>query len=154
MALTIRAYQTSDFDKLHEIDQAAFGADIAYDQDELKYYLRSRRCCTLVAEDDGEVIGFVIAAAEPRKLGHIYTLDVAPERQRQQIGSRLLEAVEAWLWAKGVAVIYLETAIDETGARGFYERHGYFIFKQLAGYYNDTLDAFVMMKTADQATHL
>lgn len=154
MDLTIRAYRPSDFEKLFEIDQAAFSEDIAYSPEELKYYLRSRRCCSLVAEYAGEITGFVIAATEPRKLGHIYTLDVAPHWQRQQIGSRLLEAVESLLWSKGVAAIYLETATDETGARGFYERHGYFIFEQLTGYYNDTLDAFVMMKTADPVTRL
>jgi ribosomal protein S18 acetylase RimI-like enzyme len=152
--LTIRDYQRADFNKLYEIDHAAFSEEIAYSHLELQYYLRSRRCRTLIAEDDGEVVGFVIACSEPRELGHIITIDVVPHRQRQQIGSRLLEAIEAWLWEKGAEAIYLETAIDDSGARGFYERHGYFIFEQLAGYYNGRLDAFLMMKTARHSTRL
>ena len=149
--MTIRDYQRDDFDTLYEIDHAAFSEEIAYSHLELQYYLRSRRCRTLVAEDGDAIVGFVIACAEPRRLGHIITIDVVPHRQRQQIGSRLLEAIETWLWEKGAEAIYLETAIDDTGARGFYERHGYFIFELLEGYYNDTLDAFLMMKTARHA---
>ena len=152
--MTIRDYQRADFDKLYEIDQAAFSEGIAYSHIELQYYLRSRRCRTLVAEEAGEIIGFVTAAAEPRNIGHLITIDVVPHRQRQHIGSRLLEEIESWLWAKGAEAIYLETAIDDTGARGFYERHGYFILEQLEGYYNNTLDAFLMMKTAKHSTRL
>jgi ribosomal protein S18 acetylase RimI-like enzyme len=154
MALTIREYQRADFNTLYEIDQAAFSEEIAYSHLELQYYLRSRRCRTLIAEDEGEIVGFVIACTEPRKLGHIITIDVIPHRQRQQVGSRLLEAIEKWMWEKGAEAIYLETAIDDTGARGFYERHGYFILEQIEGYYNGTLDAFVMMKTAKHSTPL
>ena len=152
--MTIRDYQRADFNKLYEIDHAAFSEEIAYSHLELQYYLRSRRCRTLVAEESGEVIGFVMACTEPRKLGHIITIDVVPHRQRQHIGSCLLEEVEGWLWAKGAAAIYLETAVDDTGARGFYERHGYFIYERLEGYYNGTLDAFLMMKTARHSTRL
>lgn len=152
--MTIRDYQRADFDRLYEIDHAAFSEEIAYSHLELQYYLRSRRCRTLVAEEAGEVVGFVMACMEPRKLGHIITIDVVPHRQRQHIGSRLLDEVEGWLWAKGTEAIYLETAVDDTGARGFYERHGYFIYERLEGYYNGTLDAFLMMKTARHSTPL
>ena len=152
--MTIRDYQRADFDKLYEIDHAAFSEEIAYSHLELQYYLRSRRCRTLVAEEAGEVVGFVMACTEPRKLGHIITIDVVPHRQRQHVGSRLLEEIESWLWAKGAEAIYLETAVDDSGARGFYERHGYFIYERLEGYYNGTLDAFLMMKTAKHSTRL
>jgi ribosomal protein S18 acetylase RimI-like enzyme len=144
----IRAYQSTDFDRLYEIDQAAFTEAIAYSHLELQYYLRSRKYRTLVAEDEGEIVGFVTACLEPKKLGHIITIDVSPHRQRQQIGSRLLADIESWLWQHGAEAVYLETPVDDTGARGFYDRHGYFVLEQIAGYYNDTLDALVMMKTS------
>ena len=100
-----------------------------------------------VAEEDGEIVGFVIGCTEPRKLGHIITIDVTPHRQRQQLGSRLLGEIETWLWERGARAIYLETPVDDSGARGFYEKHGYFVFEQIEEYYNDEIDAFVMMKT-------
>ena len=109
--------------------------------------MRARKSRTLVAEAEGEIVGFVIAGLEPKNLGHLITIDVAPHRQRQQIGSRLLEEIEGWLWQHGAEAIYLETPIDDAGARGFYDKHGYFVLEQIAGYYNGTLDALVMMKT-------
>ena len=45
-------------------------------------------------------------------------------------------------------MIYLETSVDDAGARGFYDKHGYFVFERIEAYYNGSLDAFVMMKTA------
>lgn len=146
--MEIREYRPSDFKRLYEIDHSAFSEDIAYSRLEMQFYLRSRKCRTLVAEDAGEIVGFVIGCSEARKLGHIITIDVIPHRQRQHIGSRLLAEIERWLWQQGIEAIYLETPIDDAGARGFYDKHGYFVFERFEGYYNGSLDAWVMMKTA------
>ena len=146
--LKIRKYRKSDFERLFEIDQAAFSKEIAYSHLELQYYLGLRNSRALVADDAGKVVGFVIACYEDRRLGHIITIDVVPHRQRQHIGSALLDKIERWLWNSGAEAIYLETAVDDTSARGFYERHGYFVLEEIDGYYNDTTSAFVMMKTA------
>ena len=148
MSFEIRDYKPADFDRLYEIDHLVFSADIAYSHLELQYYLRSRKCRTLIAESDGEIVGFVTGCHDLKKRGHIISIDVMPDRQRQQIGSRLLSEIESWLWQRGADVIYLETAVDDTGAQGFYDKHGYFVLERIEGYYSDTLDAFVMMKTA------
>ena len=148
MTVAIREYKASDFEPLYKIDHAAFSKDIAYSRLELQLYLRSPKCRTLVSEVAGEIVGFVIGCTEPRKLGHIITIDVIPHRQRQNIGSNLLGEIERWLWGTGVEAIYLETPVDDAGARGFYDKHGYFVFDRFEGYYNNTLDALVMMKTA------
>jgi ribosomal protein S18 acetylase RimI-like enzyme len=145
--LEIREYTPSDFPYLYEIDQAAFSKDLAYSRLELQFYVRSRKCRTLVAQDKNEIVGFVVACSEPRNLGHIITIDVVPHRQREHIGSTLLAQIEGWLWSEGADAIYLETPVDDDGARGFYDKHGYFVFERFEGYYNDLLDAFVMMKT-------
>jgi len=147
-AVRIREYRNSDFERLYEIDQSAFPKGIAYSHLELQFYIRSRKSRTIVAETDNEVAGFVIACSEPRHLGHIITIDVVPHRQRQQIGSRLLTKIEQWLWQQGCKAIYLETPFDDTGALGFYEKHGYFVLDRINDYYNDSIDALVMMKTA------
>lgn len=144
----IREYRPADFEQLYQIDQAAFSADIAYSRLELQYYLRSRKSRTLVSQEANEIVGFVVGCSEPRKLGHIITIDVIPDRQREHIGSNLLAEIEQWLWQQGVEAIYLETPVDDAGAKGFYYKHGYFVFDRFEGYYNNSLDAFVMMKTA------
>ena len=145
--MTIRKYKTSDLERLYDIDRAAFKEGIAYSHLELQHYTGARNSRTLVAEDDGEIVGFVIGCSEPHKLGHIITIDVTPHRQRQHLGSLLLAEIESWLWKAGAKAIYLETPVDDTGARGFYEKHGYFLFERIEQYYNEVIDAFVMMKT-------
>jgi len=145
--MKIRDYKPSDFERLYEIDHLAFSEDIAYSKVELQLYLQSRRCRTFVAEEEDKVVGFAIARNESRKLGHLITIDVTPHRQRQSIGSRLLESAEQWLWKNGAEAIYLETPVDDAGAKGFYEKHDYFLFETFEGYYNGTLDALVMMKS-------
>jgi ribosomal protein S18 acetylase RimI-like enzyme len=148
LEVEIRDYKKSDFERLYEIDQAAFPKGIAYSHLELQHYIRSPKGCTLVAEAENEVVGFVIGCSEPRRLGHIITIDVKPHRQRQQIGSRLLEQIEQWLWEQGADAIYLETPVDDTGAKGFYEKHGYFVLDRIEAYYNNSIDALVMMNTS------
>ncbi|HYV03607.1 MAG TPA: GNAT family N-acetyltransferase [Blastocatellia bacterium] len=146
--LEIRDYNKSDFQRLYDIDQAAFPKGIAYSHLELHHYIRARKSRTLVAADAGVVIGFVIACSEPRQLGHIITIDVVPHRQREQIGSQLLDHIERWLWQQGAQAIYLETPVDDAGAQGFYDKHGYFVLDRIEAYYNESIDALVMMKTS------
>jgi len=145
-AVVIRDYRPEDFERLFQIDHAAFVPALAYSRSELWYYVMARRSRTLVAEAGGEVVGFVNARLAQRGWGMVTTLDVAPGWQRQGIGGRLLAAVEEWLASQGVRVVSLETAADESGARQFYERHGYQLGRRMRGYYHGRIDAFSMVK--------
>lgn len=147
----IRLYEKTDFERLYEIDHQAFSERIAYSHLELQYYVRSRKCRTLIAEDDGTIVGFVIGCSEPSNLGHIITIDVVPGRQRQHIGSLMLAEIESWLWERGAKAIYLETPVDDTGAQGFYDKHGYFVIERVPRYYHKSLDGLVMMKTSKRS---
>jgi ribosomal-protein-alanine N-acetyltransferase len=144
--VTLREYEPGDFERLFEIDRAAFARDLAYSRAELRSYVGSPRCRTLVAEEGGEVVGFAIACRERGGSAHLVTLDVPPARQRRGIGSRLLAAVEAQLAAAGLRTVVLETPADEDGARRFYEKHGYGVVRRLAGYYQGRRDAWMMVK--------
>ena len=144
--MTIREYRPEDFEQLFRIDQAAFVPALAYSRVELRYYVTARRSRTLVAEENGEVVGFVNARGAQRGWGMVTTLDVAPGRQRQGIGRELLAAIEEWLVGEGVRVVSLETPADESGARQFYEKHGYQLGGRVPGYYHGRLDAFSMVK--------
>jgi ribosomal protein S18 acetylase RimI-like enzyme len=146
--LKIRDYQPGDFEALYELDHASFSEEIAWSRLELLYYVRAKKCRTLIFEHRKKILGFVIGSVEPKKLGHIITIEVVATKQRQQIGSKLLAAIESFLWEKGVQAIFLETAVDDGGARGFYEKHGYFVTDRFEQYYTETLDAFVMMKAS------
>ncbi len=139
--MIIREHRPEDFEALHRIDRAAFVPALAYSRAELQYYVLARRSKTLVAEVEGEVVGFVNARCAQRGWGMVTTLDVAPGWQRRGIGGKLMAAIE-----EGVRVVALETPADEGGARQFYEKHGYQLGGRVRGYYHGRLDAFSMVK--------
>ncbi len=155
----LRDFQSVDFETLWRIDQKCFPPGIAYTKAELKAYVSAARVFTVVAEggpggagiaDSGResvtILGFIIAQANRRGIGHIITIDVLPEGRRSGIGSSLLGAAEQRLRNLHCDRIYLETAVDNMAAQKFYERHGYAVTKTIPGYYSNGVDAFVLMK--------
>jgi ribosomal-protein-alanine N-acetyltransferase len=144
--VTIRDYETGDFDSLFEIDRAAFAPDLAYSRSELRFYVRSPRSRTLIAEEEGEIVGFAIGCLERAAHGHVVTLDVRPGHQRRGIGGLLLRALEERLQALGARAFFLETPAEEDGARRFYERQGYAVLRRERAYYNGRRDAWRMVK--------
>lgn len=148
MEITLRAFQDGDFETVWRIDQACFPPGIAYSRPELLTYVHLARATTMVAEDAAEskILGFIVAHAGRKGVGHIITIDVVPEAQRLKAGSRLLLAAEAWMRQKKCSKSYLETAVDNLPALAFYKRHDYFLLKTLPRYYSNGVDAYVLQK--------
>ncbi|HET9181188.1 MAG TPA: GNAT family N-acetyltransferase [Candidatus Angelobacter sp.] len=134
-----------------EIDQACFVAGIAYPEDEMRYFIDRRSAITLVAENDGRILGFVIAdrfrsRRGAHSMGRIITIDVVPEAQQIGVGSRLLNKVEEELKRKECDYVSLEVAVDNHNAMRFYKKHGYSVLKVLPRYYLNSIDGLLMGK--------
>jgi len=153
----IREFRRADFLRLWEIDQACFPPGISYSQIELLTYIRRRRAFTLVAERSANgqpatetaaypAVGFIVAEAERRQVGHIITIDVLEEARRSGLGSKLLSAAESRLQEQGCRTVFLETAVDNASAMAFYKKHQYFLVKTIPRYYASGVDAFVLKK--------
>jgi len=86
---------------------------------------------TLVAEDEGEVVGFSTVRAsrdqdlDPREVAEMPTLYVHPERWRLGVGSRLCRAVCERARALEFRVLTLWVLDLNREARGFYEAFGF-----------------------------
>jgi ribosomal-protein-alanine N-acetyltransferase len=166
---TIRDFQPADFDALWCIDQDCFPPGISYSRTELKIYMRRRGSFTLVAvgagpaaarvPDSGKdekyspeaaspepIVGFIVAEAASRSLGHIITIDVAAAARRFGVGSLLLRAAEDRLRASQCRAVELETAVDNLSALQFYKRHVYSVIKTYPRYYSNGVDALVLKK--------
>jgi len=84
-----------------------------------------------VAERGGETVGFVQFRVESGiydqsvERGFVDNVYVRPPHRGQGIGSRLLDAAERALDARGVERVALSVLADNDAARRFYERHGY-----------------------------
>lgn len=162
--LVLREFRREDFNSLWRIDQACFAPGIAYSRLELAAYIRLRGAFTVVAEsivgaherhgDDARpitewvprILGFIVAQATRRGVGHILTIDVPPASRRSGVGSELLTVAEDRLRAAPCHSVVLETAVDNSAALAFYKRHRYSVVKTIPRYYSNGVDAFVLEK--------
>ena len=78
----------------------------------------------LVAEDDGSLVGAVMAGFDGTR-GWMYHLAVAPERRSQGIGTALMRAAEEGLRELGCPKINLQVRATNDGVIAFYRSLGY-----------------------------
>jgi [ribosomal protein S18]-alanine N-acetyltransferase len=148
----LREFRRDDFESLWRIDQQCFAPGIAYSRLELAAYIRLRGAFTVVAEprsfaeSRARVLGFIVAQANRRGVGHILTIDVPPASRRFGVGSKLLATAEERLRAAPCHSVVLETAVDNVAALAFYKRHQYSVMKTIPRYYSNGVDAFVLEK--------
>jgi ribosomal protein S18 acetylase RimI-like enzyme len=145
-SMRLRSFRSADLGKLHEIDLACFAPGISYAREELERFISHPNSQTWVAEEAREIVGFLIANREPRKIMHIVTIDVVAAWRRRGIGELLMDAAEQWAKDHGLGLIRLETAQDNLGAQRFYEGRGYQKVDKVEGYYADGTAAWVMVK--------
>jgi [ribosomal protein S18]-alanine N-acetyltransferase len=148
---TVRSFRSEDFGTLWEIDQSCFPPGISYSRHELKSFIRRPRAFALVAEHgedqaESRVLGFLVAEASSRGIGHIITIDVLSEARRQRIGSALLSAAEGRLRSAKCTSVRLEAAADNVTAITFYKRHQYYVLGTIPRYYSNGVDALVLEK--------
>jgi ribosomal protein S18 acetylase RimI-like enzyme len=85
---------------------------------------------TLVARDDGIVVGFVGTRVghlyeDDEQYGQVMALAVAVQRQRRGIGRMLLRAAESSLVERGARVLVVTSGNHRADAHSFYESCGY-----------------------------
>jgi ribosomal protein S18 acetylase RimI-like enzyme len=162
---TVRDHRPDEFEALWQIDQACFAPEIAYSRYELRAYMRREGAFTLLAEaagdaaqgkvgtpgngeaqNEGLILGFLVAECGRRKIGHIITIDVIPEARRHRVGSALLDAAEVRLLNAQCQLVRLETAVDNLAALSFYKRRGYNVVQTIPRYYSSAVDALLLEK--------
>ena len=86
----------------------------------------------MVAEQQGEVIGYVYAAVEPRdwmslrdSAGVIHDVIVDPAHREGGIGRQLLDAALAFLKSRGAPRVVLQTAERNEPAQRLFENAGF-----------------------------
>jgi len=110
----------------------------------------------IVAEEDGEVVGYIMCRIETgtpsfkllgiARKGHVISIAVLPEHQREGIGYALMqEAMEAMMNYKA-RECYLEVRASNVAAVSLYRKMGFEVARTIGGYYADGEDAYVMAR--------
>jgi ribosomal-protein-alanine N-acetyltransferase len=110
----------------------------------------------IVAEENGDVVGYVMCRIETgipsfkllgiTRKGHVISIAVLPEHQREGIGCALMrEAMEAMVNYKAKEC-YLEVRASNVPAVNLYRKMGFEIIRTIRGYYADGEAAYMMAR--------
>jgi ribosomal-protein-alanine N-acetyltransferase len=110
----------------------------------------------IVAEENGDVVGYVMCRIETgipsfkllgiTRKGHVISIAVLPEHQREGIGCALMrEAMEAMVNHKAKEC-YLEVRASNVPAVNLYRKMGFEIIRTIRGYYADGEAAYLMAR--------
>ena len=137
----------TDFSVLLEIDEASFPGGVAYNAAELSYFMNRDGAETLVVEEDGNIVAFLIIEVQSgRRRATVVTLDVRATHRRSGYGTQLLSRAEEILTNYGVETYDLQVDVTNRGAIDFYKKHGFKTVRTLKNYYANGNDAYLMMK--------
>jgi len=143
----IRHAVGTDFDVLLEIDQASFSRGVAYNANELSYFMNRSGAETLVLEEGGKIVAFIILEVHrTRRSGTIVTLDVRETHRRNGYATQLLNRAELILSDYGAESYDLQVDTSNRPAITFYKKHGFRTVRTLLRYYANGNDAFLMVK--------
>jgi ribosomal-protein-alanine N-acetyltransferase len=143
----VRHAANADFRTLLEIDKASFAGAVAYDAAELSYFMNRDGAETLVLEEDGVIVAFIIVEVYlSRRTGTIVTLDVREAHRRKGYGTELLSRAEDILLNCGAEAYDLQVDTSNIAAIRFYKKHGFRMVRTLRNYYANGNDAYLMVK--------
>lgn len=120
----------------HDFDSQRFMAGGEDAEDGYAWFLGTQLdrpdSLVLVAESDGEVVGYLYAGIEPRnwkelrdEAGFIHDVLVEETSRGAGLAARLIEAALTWFRERGMPRAILWTAARNNGAHRLFERHGF-----------------------------
>ncbi|AFK22021.1 ribosomal protein S18-alanine N-acetyltransferase [Pyrococcus sp. ST04] len=141
--VTIRPAKLFDIAYIMRIEHLSFREK--YPRGLFLTFLESNPETFLVAEYNGQVIGYVMGYLKPDMEGHIMSIAVHPDYRGNGIGKALMVAVINKLFKKGARWIGLEVRVSNERAINLYKKLGFKIVKRIISYYSDGEDAYYMI---------
>ena len=134
----IRACRKGDLNGVLEIENETFPDP--YDEEVFSMLLRSEPDGFLVAEGDGEVLGYVAVSANYEV---IFSLAVSRHHRGEGLGRALMDAALVYLRPRTESVS-LQVRVSNSAAIRLYRRFGFKEEGRVSRYYPDGEDALVM----------
>ncbi len=123
--MEIRSFQLEDYDEVLALwTQAGLRLSQSDSREAIKHKLERDADLFLVAVEASTIVGVVMGTYDGRR-GWINHLAIAPQQQRQKLGTRLMQEVERRLQQTGCAKINLFILPMNAAVQTFYQRLGY-----------------------------
>lgn len=140
--MRVRRAEGRDLPSILAAEENCFSRDLAFTPETVSFLLDE---ATVLVAEDGDVVGFVMGFVNG-EWGKVVTLDVLPERCREGLGRRLMEALEEEFASRGARASFLEVAVENRSALFLYANLGYAEIALIEDYYGPGEDALLMMK--------
>lgn len=151
---TLRPFKPNDLDRIMYINQ------ICLPENYSSYFfmdLYERYPDTfIVAEAYSQIVGYIMCRIETglpdfgllgiTKRGHVISIAVLPENQRNGIGEALMQEAMTRMRKYKAREIYLEVRTSNKAAIAMYNKLGFQTSRTIRGYYADGEDAYVMTR--------
>jgi ribosomal-protein-alanine N-acetyltransferase len=134
---------------MHALDVVCFEKPFRFSRAAMSRFAEAANARVTIAEDEGELVGFVILhieAAEAGRVGYIVTLDVSPGRRRRGIAGRLIQEAERQAQREGCLALLLHVFTGNEPAIHFYASHGFVRSHREEKFYGPKIDAWVFHK--------
>lgn len=131
-----------DMPSVLAIEEASF--EFPWSEEEFIRCLRQRNCIGMVAEQDDQVVGFMIYELHKNRL-HLLNFSVAAESRRTCIGTSMVDKLSSKLSQDRRNRITLEVRETNLSAQLFFKKLGFRAVSVLRDFYEDTTeDAYLM----------
>ncbi|MBR6800381.1 MAG: ribosomal protein S18-alanine N-acetyltransferase [Eubacteriaceae bacterium] len=140
--ITVREALPEDINDVYSIACECFNHP--WSADMLLQEIRKDRSIVVVAEVDGEVVGFA-ALAVMFDEGHITNVAVKKDHRKKGVASMMMKSLMQLSEKFPLCMLTLEVRISNVDAINLYKSKGFVIVGARANYYNDTNeDALIM----------
>ena len=127
----IRVMTVSDYDGICEVWENHRGTNPVDDSyDGFAKYLRRNPTTSFVAEDNGKIVGTILAGHDGRR-GLFHHVSVLPEYQKQGIGKMLVDNAMEALEKEGITKVLLVVFKDNDNGNAFWEHLGFTVREDL-----------------------
>ena len=154
MAFTLRRFKPSDLERVMYINRVCLPENYTtfFFMDLYQRFPET----FIVAEEDGDVVGYVMCRIETgipsfkllgiARKGHVISIAVLPENQREGIGCELMRETMRSMVNYKAKECYLEVRGSNVPAVNLYKKMGFEIARTIRGYYADGEEAYVMAR--------
>ena len=151
---TLRQFQPSDLQRVMYINRTCLPEN--YTSFFFLDLYRRFPLTFLVAEEDGEVVGYIMCRIETGlpnfglfgliKKGHVVSIAVMPEHRGKGIGYMLMKEAMKNMEKYNAKECFLEVRVSNQPAINLYKKLGFQVVKTIRHYYMDGEDAYLMAR--------
>ena len=151
---TLRQFQPSDLQRVMYINRTCLPEN--YTSFFFLDLYRRFPLTFLVAEEDGEVVGYIMCRIETGlpnlgffgliKKGHVVSIAVMPEHRGKGIGYTLMKEAMKNMEKYNAKECFLEVRVSNQPAINLYKKLGFQVVKTIRHYYMDGEDAYLMAR--------